>query len=77
MAIRKSIDNISEADLADLIAQEVREDRGLDYKRDLNISPEARPEFFRDISSFANASGGDIIYGLDEEEALRRLLFER
>jgi predicted HTH transcriptional regulator len=65
MAIRKSIADITQNDLENLIRSEVPEDQTIEYKRDLNISSEeARREFFRDISSFANASGGDIIFGI-------------
>lgn len=45
----------------------VPEGRQIDYKRDLNFStPDQKRELYKDVASFATASGGDIIYGLDE-----------
>jgi len=39
----------------------------LDYKRDVpGESDQDKKEFLADISSFANATGGDLIYGVDE-----------
>jgi len=65
MAIRKPVDQITQSDLEGLIASEVVEDQTTEYKRDLNITGEqARREFFRDVSSFANAIGGDIVFGI-------------
>jgi hypothetical protein len=43
----------------------------IDYKRDINLAPaKAKTEFVRDVSSFANASGGNILIGMDEAEGL-------
>ena len=40
----------------------------MEYKRTLSIGgQEDRAEFLADISSFANASGGDIIFGISDE----------
>lgn len=44
------------------------EGKQLEYKQELPAgSNDARKEFAADISSFANASGGDIVYGIREE----------
>ncbi|MCX6641298.1 MAG: ATP-binding protein [bacterium] len=66
--IGKQIDKIEKADLDSLQANEVPESRTLDYKQSLpGNSDDEKREFLADISSFANASGGDIIYGVVEK----------
>jgi hypothetical protein len=63
--IRTSFDDIALGDIQALIANGVAEGRTLEYKRDLpGGGNEARKEFLADVTSFANAQGGDIIYGL-------------
>ncbi|MFA5393799.1 MAG: ATP-binding protein [Candidatus Ratteibacteria bacterium] len=66
--IFKDIDQITEEDLRTLIANSVAERKTLEYKQTLpgNSDPEKK-EFLADVSSFANASGGDIIYGIIED----------
>lgn len=61
------LQEIEETNLQQLINAQVPESRTLDYKRDLEVStPDQRKEFLADISSFANASGGHLIIGIDE-----------
>jgi hypothetical protein len=65
--IGKSIDTIAVEDIKSLVANQVAENRTLEYKEQLpGNSDEEKKEFLADISSFANASGGDIIYGVSE-----------
>lgn len=46
----------------------VPESRILEYKQELNLNTdEEKKEFLADVSSFANTSGGDILYGLEKE----------
>jgi hypothetical protein len=63
--------------LQSLIDQEFREGKAVDYKRTLwslneKANPEvqnrARIEFLKDVSSFANAEGGHLLVGMEEEE---------
>lgn len=62
---------IAEQHLQALIADEVREGRRIDYKRETyGGNDDARAEFLADISSFANSGGGDIIIGMDEKDGL-------
>ena len=51
-----------------MVADKVAESRTLDYKEKLpGQSDGDKKEFLADITSFANASGGDIIFGVAEE----------
>jgi predicted HTH transcriptional regulator len=57
----------SEADLQRLIADGVRESRDLDFKRDaVGDDRDAKREFLRDVTSFANAAGGYLLIGMAE-----------
>jgi hypothetical protein len=65
MALDKPIEEINEADLTSLIDAGTPELKTLDYKVSLPRNPdEDRKEFLADISSFANAAGGHLIYGM-------------
>ena len=66
--INRNIDDISFTDIEELIKNEVGESKCLEYKSELLIDThDNRREFLSDISSFANADGGYIIYGLAED----------
>ncbi len=66
--INKKIEDVVESDLEYLIDNEIIEAKKLEYKRDLpGNSDSEKKEFLADISSFANASGGDIIFGIEED----------
>lgn len=65
--IQKPIDSIEFKDLEWLVSNQVAENKSLEYKAILKIDNDAeKKEFLYDISSFANAAGGDIIYGITE-----------
>jgi hypothetical protein len=53
-----------------LLAEKVPESSTLEFKRDLpGRDNAARHEFIADVCAFANtASGGDIVYGIDEDD---------
>jgi hypothetical protein len=62
-----NFDSITESDLAELISAGVPEGVLLDYKRDMYGRSDADiKEFLKDVTSFANTSGGHLIIGLDE-----------
>jgi len=66
--IQKPFDQIDKTDVDKLIADGIGESRTLEYKRELpGPKSEDRKEFLRDISSFANAAGGYIFYGIQEK----------
>jgi hypothetical protein len=47
------------------------ESKTLEYKKELNLKSDSeKKEFLKDVSAFANTSGGDIIYGIAEKSAV-------
>ena len=67
----KPIDQITEADIISLKENKVPEGKQLDYKEKIpGNSDKEKVEFLRDISSFANASGGYLIFGIEEKGGL-------
>jgi len=64
----KSIDQIDISDMQALIDNEVGESKTIEYKSELKIDlGDDRKEFLADITSFANADGGDILFGIKED----------
>jgi hypothetical protein len=65
----KSLEEIGEKDLQLLIDNRISERKNFEYKSQLPGGSDAdKKEFLADISSFANASGGTMIYGIKEDE---------
>jgi hypothetical protein len=63
--IQKAFDDITKADIDFLIENKIAEFKTLEYKEKLPGSTDKdKKEFLADIASFANTSGGDIIYGI-------------
>ncbi|RDJ10086.1 hypothetical protein B5K05_13200 [Rhizobium phaseoli] len=63
------LDKITAADLERLVAMQVTESLTLDYKRDsYDPGNDGNSEYLKDISSFANTMGGDIVIGLKEKD---------
>lgn len=66
--IPKSIDRIEAADILALVENHEEERRTIDFKRDLpGNADKDRNELRADVTSFANANGGDLIFGVAEE----------
>ena len=64
----RPVDQLTEADLAALIANQVRESVTLDYKREMyGTSPAEIKKMHRDVAALANAQGGVLILGMDED----------
>jgi hypothetical protein len=64
------LESITESILQDLVAEQVAEQKSLDYKRepwDLK-SEGGKVEFLKDISSFANTAGGHLLVGIAEQD---------
>lgn len=67
--IDRELTDIAEADLVNLKLNSVREGKQIEYKGELNLtSPEQMRKFLSGIASFANASGGDIVYGMEAKD---------
>jgi hypothetical protein len=65
--IQNQFDRIEKGDIESLVAGEVREGRTIDYKQGrVGDKDSDRKEFLADVSSFANASGGDLLFGVEE-----------
>lgn len=65
--INAPLKSIDKTTIEALISNEVRESRTLDYKDKLpGGKNDDRKEFLADVSAMANATGGDIVYGIAE-----------
>lgn len=63
--IQKIFEDIRKSDIDFLIDNKIGEIKTLEYKEKLPGSQDSdKKEFLADISSFANSSGGDVIYGI-------------
>jgi hypothetical protein len=68
MSLPRDLSTTSANDIEALVAARTAEGTYLEFKRDLP-RPDAggRHEFLADVSAFANSSGGDLVYGIDED----------
>lgn len=65
--INKPIEILTAGDIEGLVTDGASEGRQFEFKRELpGRSDGERREFAADITAFANAQGGDIIYGIEE-----------
>lgn len=66
--IPKTLDQITEQDITDLVTNKVPEDKTLEYKEALPGNSDGdRKECTADITALANTQGGDLLYGVTEE----------
>ena len=69
--IPRAFEDIAKSDIESLISNGVAERRTLEFKRELpGNSEKDRKEFLADVTSFANAQGGDILYGIDAPKSI-------
>jgi predicted HTH transcriptional regulator len=69
MLFNKPLTEIEESDLQMLVDNTVREGREVEYKQVLTIQEDdQKQEFLNDVSSFANTTGGYLIYGIRESK---------
>src|SRR4051812_22865379 len=65
--IPRQIQAVTIEDLEALVTDAVREGKTIEYKQELpGGKDDDKKEFLADVSSFANASGGDVIFGISE-----------
>lgn len=65
------LDRVIYADIGRLVAERRAEGKTLDYKRDpYGNKDEDKKELLKDVSSFANTQGGDIVIGVDEDKGV-------
>lgn len=69
--LQKQIDKLTLDDITSLIDNAIPESTTLDYKEMISLDKdEDKREFLYDATSFANTSGGDIIFGIREKRNL-------
>lgn len=69
--IPKRLSDIKDDDLSALISGGVTEGRTIEYKRELPGNTDAdKKEFLADVSSFANTVGGDLVFGMEEDQGV-------
>lgn len=69
--IPKILNSITKTDIESLVANQVHEGRTIEYKQILpGNGDEDKREFMADVCSFANAVGGDILYGVQENDGI-------
>ena len=67
----KPLEDLEIADIQALVENKVPEDKTLDYKLELpGNKDKEKKEFLGDVASFANTSGGFIIFGIQEEKGI-------
>jgi len=67
----KPLDQIAFEDLTALLREQWPEGKGVDYKGSMYGNSDAeKKELLKDVSSFANTIGGDLIVGIEEEHGV-------
>jgi hypothetical protein len=65
--LNRQLPDLREQDFASLVTGGVAEGRDLEFKRDLPGSTDGDlKEFLADVTSLANAQGGDLIFGIED-----------
>ncbi|MBO6755994.1 MAG: ATP-binding protein [Roseibium sp.] len=72
MSVFKPVfEDINAADINQLVADAQQEGRNIEFKREMyGNADKDRKEFLKDVSSFANSAGGQLIIGIDEDEGV-------
>lgn len=74
--LEKRAEEVTEKDVRELLKEQIPEGLRLEYKAkppDLDDKNQKK-EFLRDVTAFANAHGGYIIYGIEEEDGKPKAL---
>jgi len=71
VVLDKPLESITETDLEGLLDNGVAEGKTIEYKRSLpGNTHDDKKEFLADVSSFANAVGGYLVFGIREESGV-------
>ena len=71
MLLQYRVDQLEEKHFMRLVEEGVPEGRHIDYKQELPAKNDlAKYEFRKDLISFANGGGGDIIFGMKEDDGV-------
>jgi hypothetical protein len=71
----KKLSEITPADLQQLIAEQIRESKFIEYKKELpDKMDSSKISFLAGISAFANSSGGTLIYGIEAKDGIPKCL---
>lgn len=69
--INKRLDEIMIDDLRYLVENNIQERKTLEYKKELPDNTDSgKKEFLGDISSLANTLGGDLVFGIEENDSV-------
>lgn len=68
MIPRAKLDEIDEAVIRQLIQDEFRESRTLDFKAQLDLTDDGKKKLAEDVCAYANTVGGDLVFGLTAPE---------
>ena len=72
MSLPRNLSLTTAADIDALVAERAEEGPHLDLKRDLpGRDNQSRHELLADVSAFANSTGGDVVFGVDEDGEAR------
>ena len=75
MLFNKPLAEIEESDLQVLIDDQVAERKTIEYKQALPGGTDTdKKEFLADVSSFANAAGGNLLFGIEEQAGTPKTL---
>lgn len=68
MSLPANLLTATQADVESFVSEQAVEGQHLDFKRDLPSTwgSSAKHEFLADVTAFANAGGGDLVFGVDE-----------
>src|SRR5262249_28263652 len=69
--LSRALPDLTETDIAQLVTNSVTEGRDLEFKRDWpGNGDDDRKEFLADVSSLANAQGGDLVFGVEDKDGV-------
>ncbi|HQR02853.1 MAG TPA: ATP-binding protein [Rhodocyclaceae bacterium] len=67
--LSRRIEDITDIDIQRLVSMHAEESQNLDFKQELpGRDTAARHEFCADVCALANAQGGDLVYGVQEDD---------